>query len=147
MNNTAPIRIAAAILTRPDKKMLVVRKRGTDAFMQPGGKIEPGEEPAEALCRELAEELGLAVTPAELSFVSRFTAPAANEPGLFVFAEVFRLRTDARAAPSYYLNEARDVEPNVEWRVIDLGRPALGVVVLHEIKKGEELLLFYEAPD
>ncbi|MAS08215.1 MAG: DNA mismatch repair protein MutT [Ahrensia sp.] len=111
MNNTAPIRIAAAILTRPDKKMLVVRKRGTDAFMQPGGKIEPGEEPAEALCRELAEELGLAVTPAELSFVSRFTAPAANEPGLFVFAEVFRLRTDAVVEPGAEIEEAVWIDP------------------------------------
>lgn len=111
MNTTAPIRIAAAILTRPDKKMLVVRKRGTDAFMQPGGKIEPGEEPAEALCRELAEELGLAVTPAELSFVSRFTAPAANEPGLFVFAEVFRLRTDAVVEPGAEIEEAVWIDP------------------------------------
>lgn len=111
MNTTAPIRIAAAILTRPDKKMLVVRKRGTDAFMQPGGKIEPGEEPADALCRELAEELGLAVTPAELSFVSRFTAPAANEPGLFVFAEVFRLRTDAVVEPGAEIEEAVWIDP------------------------------------
>ena len=59
----------------------------------------------------------------------------------------FRLRTDTRAAPSYYLNEARSCEPNVEWRVIDLGRPALGVVVLRDIQPKEELLLFYEAPD
>ena len=59
----------------------------------------------------------------------------------------FRSRTDTRAAPSYYLNEARGREPNVEWRVIDLGRPALGVVVLRDILPKEELLLFYEAPD
>ena len=59
----------------------------------------------------------------------------------------FRLRTDTRAAPSYYLNEARDRQPNVEWRVVDLGRPALGFVVLRDIQPKEELLLFYEAPD
>ena len=107
MNHTQPIRIAAAILTRPDKKMLVVRKRGTEAFMQPGGKIEPGEEPADALC----QELGLAVTPDELSFVSRFTAPAANESGLFVFAEVFRLRTDAAVEPAAEIEEAVWIDP------------------------------------
>jgi len=111
MSNIEPIRIAAAILTRPDKKMLVVRKQGTDAFMQPGGKIEPGEEPANALCRELAEELGLAVTPAELTFVARFTAPAANEPGLFIFAEVFRLRTDAVIEPGAEIEEAVWIDP------------------------------------
>ena len=75
-------------------------------------------------------------------------APPASDDRAVSYEDAhFRLRSDTRAAPSYYLNEARDRQPNVEWRVIDLGRPALGVVVLHEIKKGEELLLLYEAPD
>ena len=75
-------------------------------------------------------------------------APANETDRVVAYGDAhFRLRTDTRAAPSYYLNEARDREPNVEWRVIDLGRPALGVVVLRDILEKEELLLFYEAPD
>jgi len=30
----------------------------------PGGKVEPGESPAEAITREIAEELGVALDPA-----------------------------------------------------------------------------------
>ena len=75
-------------------------------------------------------------------------APANETDRVVAYGDAhFRLRTDTRAAPSYYLNEARGREPNVEWRVIDLGRPALGVVVLRDIPPKEELLLFYDAPD
>ena len=75
-------------------------------------------------------------------------APANETDRVVAYKDAhFRLRTDTRAAPSYYLNEARDREPNVEWRVIELGRPALGVVVLRDIQPKEELLLLYEAPD
>ena len=37
--------------------VLLVRKADTRFFMQAGGKIEPGEEPAAALVRELHEEI------------------------------------------------------------------------------------------
>ena len=42
------IRIAAALLIGPDGRTLLVRKRGTEAFMQPGGKIEAHEQPVHA---------------------------------------------------------------------------------------------------
>lgn len=84
------IRIAAALILRGGETLLV-RKRGSVAFMQPGGKIEDGEGAVEALVRELHEEVGLAVAPKDLVFFGRFEAVAANEVDHRVDAEIFRM--------------------------------------------------------
>lgn len=85
------IRIAAALLIDPQGRTLLVRKRGTEAFMQPGGKIDAGETPVQALVRELHEELGLRIDPAQAIPLGQFSAPAANEPGFEVQAQLFRV--------------------------------------------------------
>ncbi|WP_368497069.1 NUDIX domain-containing protein [Herbiconiux sp. A18JL235] len=85
----ASILVSAAVITDASGRLLLVRKAGTTAFMQPGGKPEPDETPAETLVRELEEELGLRIDPAALGSLGRFTASAANEPGFLVVADVF----------------------------------------------------------
>lgn len=56
------IQVAAGVLWRGDR-VLVCRRRDTDShpgrWEFPGGKVEPGESPAECLRREIAEELGV----------------------------------------------------------------------------------------
>jgi 8-oxo-dGTP diphosphatase len=83
--------IVASVIVDADGRLLLVRKRGTDSFMQAGGKPDPGEAPRDALVRELHEELGLVVDPVALHALGRFHAPAANESGWVVDAEVFRV--------------------------------------------------------
>jgi 8-oxo-dGTP diphosphatase len=73
--------IVAAIIVDGDGRLLLVRKRGTERFMQAGGKIDAGETPAVALMRELHEELRVVVEPEDLGYLGRFHAPAANEAG------------------------------------------------------------------
>ena len=90
MHDETPIVIAAAVLLNPEGQMLTVRKRGTTEFMQPGGKIDAGETPAEALARELDEELGLTLPDVgKISEHGVFHAPAAHQPGRTVKAHVF----------------------------------------------------------
>ncbi len=86
---TTTLVIVAALLVDSGGRALLVRKRGTTKFMQPGGKPEPGETDAEALARELHEELGLVVDPRELTPVGRFRVAAANESDTILDARVF----------------------------------------------------------
>jgi 8-oxo-dGTP diphosphatase len=110
-NRESTIRIAAALLIGSDGRLLLVRKRGTHAFMQPGGKIELREEPIEALLRELQEELGLVVSPFVPVYLGRFVAPAANEPGFTVDAEVFQVCVADEVTPAAEIEEVIWVGP------------------------------------
>jgi 8-oxo-dGTP pyrophosphatase MutT (NUDIX family) len=88
MNQPPVIRIVAAVILDPGGQLLLVRKRDTETYMQPGGKFEPGESGEEALIRELREELGFELTENDFEYVGRFSADAANEAGHRVDCDV-----------------------------------------------------------
>ncbi|HUO97746.1 MAG TPA: 8-oxo-dGTP diphosphatase MutT [Rhizomicrobium sp.] len=57
--------VAACALIDPDGRVLIAQrpagKQMGGLWEFPGGKLEPGERPEQALIRELSEELGIAV--------------------------------------------------------------------------------------
>ena len=114
MSEVGTIHIAAAIIRDEEGRLLLVRKRGTQAFMQAGGKIEAGEAPVAALVRELKEELGLAITPEDVRYIGMRDAVAANEPGYRVEAELFDL----------VLRDSRPIEPAGEIDAVRWVHPA-----------------------
>ncbi|HUC89888.1 MAG TPA: NUDIX domain-containing protein [Patescibacteria group bacterium] len=84
----ADIYKAAGIVIQ-DHKLLFTRADGMDFFIDPGGKIEPGETAEQALVRELKEELDITVSEADLEPFGEFTAEAANHKGKTVHMQAF----------------------------------------------------------
>ncbi|MEJ0013681.1 MAG: NUDIX domain-containing protein [Bauldia sp.] len=108
---SAPIAIVAAVVRDADGRVLLVRKHGTAAFLQPGGKREAGEGDIAALARELGEELGCGIVAGSARPVGAFSAPAANEAGREVVAHVYAVRLDGTPVASAEIAELAWVDP------------------------------------
>jgi 8-oxo-dGTP diphosphatase len=109
--DTGTIRIVAALIRDHAGRVLRVRKRGTTAFMQPGGKRDPGEDDIAALSREIAEELGCRLVPASIRPLGEFDAIAANEPGWRVQANLYGIDVTGEMAPSQEIDETIWIDP------------------------------------
>jgi 8-oxo-dGTP diphosphatase len=63
--------VVAAALADPEGRVLIAQrpagKQLAGLWEFPGGKLDPGERPEEALARELAEELGILIETSDLA--------------------------------------------------------------------------------
>jgi len=109
--HTGTIKIVAALIRDDAGRVLLVRKRGTTAFMQPGGKRDPGEDDVAALSREIAEELGCRVVRASIRPLGEFDAVAANEPGFRVQASLYGIDVTGDVAPSREIDQTIWIDP------------------------------------
>jgi 8-oxo-dGTP diphosphatase len=91
--------------------VLLVRKRGTSAFMQPGGKRDPGEDDIAALSSEIAEELGCRVVRDSIRPLGAFDAPAANEPGWRVEAHLYGRELSGEIIPEREIDAVIWIDP------------------------------------
>lgn len=83
--------VAAAVILRGDKVLLTQRPRGThleDHWEFPGGKVEPDEDPRDALARELREELGVDSTVGDVVESTFWRYPNKSVLLLFFRAEL-----------------------------------------------------------
>lgn len=72
------INVVAAIIHKNGEYFTTQRGYGEFEGMWefPGGKIEPGEEPEEALVREIQEELGVSISIGQLLCTTEYDYPA-----------------------------------------------------------------------
>jgi 8-oxo-dGTP diphosphatase len=122
------IRIVAAVILNPMGHMLLVRKRGTTAYMQPGGKFEDGETGHDAVIRELQEELGFELVENDLEYVGRYHAKAANEVGHLVDSDVFFTVVETDGVVAAEIEELLWIDPRELHTIEDLA-PLTGDVL------------------
>ena len=118
---------AAGVLLN-DMKFLVTRTKGKNFFIAPGGKVEKSETVQEALIRELAEELGIAVSKGDLEEFGTFYAPAAGREDQFLQMDVFLVKKwDGEIVPTGEVEEAIWIDSNPP---VDL---KLGSIFQHDV--------------
>jgi len=123
--------VSAAVILAADRVLLTQRKSGTHlagAWEFPGGKVEPDEDPRDALVRELAEELGVTATVGEIVEVTFHRYPLTT---------VLLLFYEARLVPGSPEPQTLDVAA-VKWAGVrdlrdDLFPPA-DVTVLAKVR-------------
>ncbi|MDH1291570.1 NUDIX hydrolase [Comamonas terrigena] len=112
------LHIAAACLFNTQGHLLTVRKRGTQAWMLPGGKRDGEETPLQALVRELQEELQITMAAADFAPLGQFSAIAANEAATQVHAHVL-----VAHAPLQQTVQAAAEIAGVQWLALDQPLP------------------------
>lgn len=117
--STPTVLVAAGAILEGGRVLLTRRKAGTHLeglWELPGGKVQPGEDPREALRRELQEELGIDVTVGEILDVTFHRYEEAQKAVLLLFFEATRLAEspDPRAldVAAFEWADARGLRPD-----------------------------------
>lgn len=133
MNAERPgqVLVSAAVIVAAGRVLLTQRKSGTHlagAWEFPGGKVEPEEDPRDALARELREEIGVTAEVGDIVEVTFHRYPGKT---------VLLLFYEARLAPGSAAPSALDVAA-VRWAELGDLRdelfPAADVAVLAKVR-------------
>jgi 8-oxo-dGTP diphosphatase len=119
------VQVVAAIIEREGKILIGRRKAKQSHPLQwefPGGKVEPGETPAQALDRELEEELGIRGAAGREVTSYKYTYPGRDPIRLFFFRVTeFQgepanlIFEEMRWEPAQSLNRFDFVEGDIEF--------------------------------
>lgn len=89
--------VVAAVIVNDNNEVLLAQrpkgKRLAGSWEFPGGKVEKDESPEEALARELKEELGITVAPADMEAFWFLSHDYMAEFGFHLLMPVYLIRT------------------------------------------------------
>lgn len=100
--------------------------------MQPGGKLEAGEDPKDAVIREVEEELGLRLAADQVQFLGQWNGPAANELNTVIHSHLYTATTDKTPLAQAEIEEILWQDPAVALQRNDIA-PLLRHHVLPEL--------------
>lgn len=88
MSQNVDIYKSGGVLVK-DRKFLVVREKGKDVFVAPGGKLDPGETSLQALVREMMEEVQITISESDVELFGTFYAQAAGNESKTLKMDVY----------------------------------------------------------
>ena len=91
------VKIGLAVMH--DNRLLLVRKKGGQSYILPGGKPEEGEDDCQALHREIDEELGCSIDPQSIIFLGAFSDVAADLRNTVVVVRLYGAKLVGAPAP------------------------------------------------
>ncbi len=118
---------AAGILIK-DRKLLIEKSENKEFFIAPGGSIEEGETPKEALVRELWEEFNIKVSASDFEEFGHFHAKAAGQEENIVHMNVFIVKKwEGEPSPHAEVRE-------IMWVTSDIPKDIkIGSIFEHEV--------------
>jgi 8-oxo-dGTP pyrophosphatase MutT (NUDIX family) len=128
----------AGLIYIENKKLLLAFSKNKQCFYLPGGKIDEGETAAEALCREIAEELNIYLQVDDLEFYTHISAPAYGEKnGVIMEQDCFLAEKTEEPEASAEIGELRYF--TLKEYLAEKNK-APGAVMVLELLKEDELI-------
>ena len=129
--------VVAALLTR-DAKLLVCQRRHDDKFPLlwefPGGKVEAGETPQQALARELREELGVDAHIGDEVHRTRYHYDMLKEDLLLLFFRASLRDSTSLQNLAFEKFEWTDLSSLAQYEFLPADKELIGLVASHAVR-------------